>query len=66
MPWFEVTADRFDWMPTPRRMVSYTPDQPWFGTDRCVAAGIARGAVRKIAKPKGWSVGKDGKVRRDD
>lgn len=66
MPWFEVVGDRFDWMPSPRRMVSYMPGRPHFGTRQCVRTGVEQGVVVEIERPNGWSVGKDGVVRRDE
>lgn len=64
--WFEVIGPRYDWMPSARTMVFYGPGQPHFGTKACVENGVKMGLVRKIAKPKGWKVGKDGVAVRDE
>lgn len=64
--WFEVIADRFDWFPKGRGvMVCFMSGRPHFGTRACVEAGLRLGKIRKIRKPTGWKVGKDGRARRD-
>lgn len=61
MPWFEVTADRFDWMPNKNVVIRYPKGGPHHGTRACVDAGEKAGKVKRMAKaPKGWKVGKDG------
>lgn len=61
--WFEVIGDRYDWMvPGKRSMVSYPGGRPHFGTRACVERGIELGLVKKIKKPVGWSVGKNGRA----
>lgn len=65
MPWFEVTAERFDWTPSRRVVVRYPQGGPHYGTRACVEAGEAAGRVVRLEKaPKGWRVGKDGKPHR--
>lgn len=61
--WFEVIGDKYDWfVPGARTMICYPSGQPHFGTRACVTSGVAAGKIKKIRKPAGWTVGKDGKA----
>lgn len=65
MPWFMVTAEKFDWMPSPRRMVTYLPgEKPHFGSSRMIESGLEQKVIVVIPPPKDWVVNKDGKVVR--
>lgn len=64
--WFRVIADRFDWMPKPTVMVSFKRGDIGYKPQACIDAGLASGAIELIAKPRGATVDKAGRVHLGD
>lgn len=60
--WFRVTGPKFDWMPTPRSMVSFPHGTIGYRPRACIDAGLAAGVIIVIEKPEGYSVDKAGNV----
>lgn len=60
--WFRVTGDRFDWMPTPRTMISFPHGSIGYRPQACIDAGLATGVIEVIDKPAGYAVDKAGNV----
>lgn len=64
--WFRVTGERFDWMPTPRVMISFPHGHIDFRPKACIDAGLAAGLIETIKKPAGYSVDKAGRITKAD
>lgn len=64
--WFRVTGDRFDWMPTPRTMISFPHGYVGYRPQACIDAGLAAGVIEVIKKPAGYSVDKAGRVTKTE
>lgn len=60
--WFRVTGPKFDWMPTPRTMISFPHGAIGYRPRACLEAGLTAGVIEVIEKPEGARVGKDGNV----
>lgn len=63
--WFRVIGARFDWMPKPGTMISYTRGDIGYRPSTCIEAGLASNVIEVIEKPKGFSVDKAGNVVKD-
>jgi hypothetical protein len=60
--WFEITAEKFEWMPNRRVAMTFPKGYVGPQTAACVKAAVDAGAAVEVPRPPGVRVGKDGSV----